>query len=725
MRKRTLIASWLLVLASIAIPSAQREAAPSTAATAKKAAARKGTKAGDARAVQGLSLGLHFAPAAGIRPVPASEITLPNGLRVLLAEDHDIPLVAAYALVRAGRLHAPPAAPGLAYLVSANIASAGSRLSTSSSTRSTIQARSARLESSVSDAYLTVALHCRTSDVALLLPLFAAHVTHPAFEINEVEHTRNQLRAAVGGRNNDLLALVRRTVDEQLFGLESPYARRVEYEHIDNIGRDDLVSFHRRHFFPQNMVLAIQGGFDAGRLRQQLEESLGGWRNNQPPVPDPPAPSQDAPAFVSFHDAGDADRSYFAIGERHLSLTDPDRPALDVAAILAANAASGKMAALAAQPGNMETNWLERWDRPEILGVTGSVRPSRLVFYLRTLREEFARLRSHPVAAEDLDLARILASQAWLVRFSTAADVVRAMALADLLGVPRSAVLDYPRLSAAVTQADVQRVARSRIHPDRMQIAIVGPRSFFDRPLEELALPVKAMDVSIPPARLREPPADEASIEAGREALRKVIAALGGLEKLAGVRDFTLILEGRLETGGAQTPVRQTIRWIRPVVFRQDQQLPGGQVSVYYDGKIGWISQRGYFLALKPEMVQQIRSELFRLPYNLLVNAAREEYLVSLVGSGAVYISDRKDHGVRIGFDSETGLPVEYVFQGFRTSEVPLTARELISEWKEADGIKVPAKIIVQQGGRPVAEYNLIEVKFNTGITEEALIQRP
>ena len=724
MSKRDLVAAWLVLIASLAILSAQRAAVTGPATPAKKPAARKAAKPGEAGASQGLSLGLRFAPAAGIRPDSVAEVTLSNGLRVLLAESRDIPLVTAYALVRAGRLYDPPGAPGTAHLLGANIAAAGSALSTSSETLRALQARAARWESSVADDFFAFELHCRASDIASLLPLFAAHLTHPAFEINELEHARNRLRASVGARNDDLLVFVRRTLDEQLFGLGSLYARRIEYEHIDGIERDDLVKFHRRHFFPRNMLLAVHGDFDAGSLKRQLEETLGGWRNEQEAVP-PPASSPDAPAAVAFHDAGDPDRAYFAIGQRHVPLSDPDRAALDVAAILAANAAGGKMAALAAQPRNMETNWVDRWDRPEILGVTGSVRPSRVVFYLRTLREELTRLGSQPVSAEDLDFARVLASQSWLSRFSTPAEIVRAMALADLLGLPRSAVLDYPRLAAAVTQADVQRIARSRIHPDRMHIAIAGPRGFFDRPLEELALPLNAIDVSIPPAKLRQPPADEASIQAGREAVRRMTAALGGLEKLASVRDFLLTLEGRLETGGAQTPVRQTVRWIRPVVFRQDQQLPGGQVSVYYDGKIGWISQRGYFLSLKPEMVQQIRGELFRLPFNLLVNASREDYLVSLVGSGAVYISDRKDQSVRVSIDGETGLPVKYTFQGYRASEAPLAAQELISEWKEVDGIKIPAKFTIQQGGRLVAEYGLVEVKFNTGISEEVLIQRP
>lgn len=714
-------ASWLLAGISLAAFSGQREAVSTT----KKMEARKPAKSGEPRVPQSLNLGLRFDAPAGIRPVPVLEATLSNGLRILLAENHDLPSVSVMALVRAGRLYDPPGALGAAYLISANIATAGSRLFSSSETRSLVQPRAARLESSLSDAFLGLTLRCRASDLAALLPLFVAHLTQPAFEINELETAKNRLRASIGGRNSDLLALVRRSVDEQLFGLESPYARRVENAHIDDIERDDLVRFQRRYFFPRNMILAGEGDFDSAVLKTLLEKSLGGWDNNQPPVaplPDPPPP---APPSVAVHDAGDPDRGYFAIGERHVSLTDPDRAALDVAAILAANAAARTMTALAAQPRSLETNWLDRWDRPEILGVTGSVRPFRIVFYVQTVREALTRLRSQPVSAEDLDYARILAAQNWVFRFSRPVDILRGMALADLLGVPRKAVLDYPRAVAAVSQADIQRVARSSLHPDQMHIAVVGPRAFFDSPLEQLGLPVKVMDVAIPPSKLREPPTDEASVQAGQEAVRKMLAALGGLERLAAVRDFSLVLEGRLETGGAQTPIRQTVRWIRPAVFRQDQQIPGGQVSVYYDGKIGWISQRGRFMSLTPEMVQQIRGELFRLPYNLLVNASREGYLVSLIGSGAVYISNRKDQSVRISIDSETGLPVKYTYQGYRASETLLNAQELIREWKEVEGIQVPAKFSLQQGGRVLAEYDLIDVKFNTGVTEEDLIQRP
>ena len=47
----------------------------------------------------------------------------------------------------------------------------------------------------------------------------------------------------------------------------------MEYEHIDNIQRDDLIAFYKRYFFPSNMILAVQGDFHC-RMRAKLEKYI-------------------------------------------------------------------------------------------------------------------------------------------------------------------------------------------------------------------------------------------------------------------------------------------------------------------------------------------------------------------------------------------------------------------------------------------------------------------
>ena len=51
-----------------------------------------------------------------------------------------------------------------------------------------------------------------------------------------------------------------------------------------------------------------------------------------------------------------------------------------------------------------------------------------------------------------------------------------------------------------VTKADVLRVARKHLHPDKLQILAVGRPDDFDEPLSVLG-PVSEIDITIPPPK--------------------------------------------------------------------------------------------------------------------------------------------------------------------------------------------------------------------------------
>lgn len=66
---------------------------------------------------------------------------------------------------------------------------------------------------------------------------------------------------------------------------------------------------------------------------------------------------------------------------------------------------------------------------------------------------------------------------------------------------------------------------------------------------------------------------------------------MGGLDRLKAVNDFMMASEGSYWRGRMTTSIKQTDWWMAPGVFRQRQVLPIGEVTAFYDGKIGWLGR--------------------------------------------------------------------------------------------------------------------------------------
>src|SRR6185295_1414879 len=103
-------------------------------------------------------------------------------------------------------------------------------------------------------------------------------------------------------------------------------------------------------------------------------------------------------------------------------------------------------------------------------------------------------------------------------------------------GYPADFLQQYQRGIAAVTRADVLRAAKEHLDPSKFTILAVGNPQDFGHPLDGLGAPVKTIDLTIPASTPEASATDAASIEMGKKLLMRAQQAVGGAEKLAGVK---------------------------------------------------------------------------------------------------------------------------------------------------------------------------------------------
>ena len=93
-----------------------------------------------------------------------------------------------------------------------------------------------------------------------------------------------------------------------------------------------------------------------------------------------------------------------------------------------------------------------------------------------------------PVTAEELSKAKNYVAFSFPGRFETSGDVAAAYSELVVYGLPDDYYATYVDRLLAVTAADVARVARQYIQPDRLAVVIVGDRQAIESKVKALTL---------------------------------------------------------------------------------------------------------------------------------------------------------------------------------------------------------------------------------------------
>jgi hypothetical protein len=124
-------------------------------------------------------------------------------------------------------------------------------------------------------------------------------------------------------------------------------------------------------------------------------------------------------------------------------------------------------------------------------------------------------------------------------------------------------------------------------------------------------------------------------------------------------------------------------------------------------------------------VVKQVQDQVFRSMIPLLLSDRDPNRSVNATGDNTVEISDKEGHSVTAEFDKATGLPLKVAFQSAGPQGAPVAVVETYSDWKEADGLKYPAKVQIEQAGKRFADVTVSGYKTNTGLTVESLGAKP
>jgi len=326
---------------------------------------------------------LKYPPLKPIKIPDVATFTLPNGIKLYLLENHELPLVRGTALVRTGNLFDPADKVGLATMTGMVMRTGGTKSKTGDQLDEQLENIAASVETGIDETFGSASFSCLKENTDEVLGAFHDVLTSPAFRQEKIDLAKNELRSGISRRNDEPRGIVEREFAAIVYGKDTPYGWRMEHATVNRIQRSDIVQFYERYFFPANVMLAVMGDFSVADMKFRQEKRFADWTVKQPPVPPFPAVNAKPAHTVFLATKTDVTQTFFALGHLGGELRDKDFPALEVMAdILGGGFHSRLVQRVRTQLGyaySVSANWGANYNHPGLFEISGSTKSATTV----------------------------------------------------------------------------------------------------------------------------------------------------------------------------------------------------------------------------------------------------------------------------------------------------------------------------------------------------------
>ncbi len=664
-------------------------------------------------------------PLPAFHPPQPKRVEFSNGMVVFLQEDHELPLIDGTARIRGGSHNEPASKVGLVDIFGEVWRTGGTKSQTGDQLDDYLEVRAAKVETGGGPDSTTISLSCLKNDFDDVFKVFSDLLQNPEFRADKLDLAQKQAYDAISRRNDEIGAIAARESAKLAYGPNNPYAREPEYSTIAAISRQDLIDWHKIYVHPNHIILGISGDFDAAAMEAKLRAAFESWpKGGELPKDE----VRYDPAKPGYHQISKEDVNQSSIHMVGLGTTrnNPDYYAISVFNEAFGGGFSSRLfndirtkRGLAYNVGGgIGTNF----GHPGILQFVAGTKSQSTVESILALDEDIDDLAKHPITDDEIKHAKDAILNAFIFRLDSPDKVLAERMTYEFYRYPADWLDRLPAEIQKVTSADVNRIAAKYVHRDQLAVLVVGNTKEFDKPLSSLG-PVKEIDITIPPP----PGAKEggnskpaASNEEGKAVAAKVVAAIGGEAKLAGIKTVKAKLTITQKTPqGGSFPMPMESAIVFPDHLRAEMQTPNGVLSIVVTPATAFIALPGGETQTFPEdrkveMLEQIkRDPIFIASHwkdpNMFFHAAGTEK----IGDTEAQIVDVNADGVALRWfvDPQSGHILKETYRTLSQSG-PAQGETDMDNWKPIGGLNLPVVRHNKQNGQDLstAEYTALEL---------------
>ncbi len=424
-----------------------------------------------------VALFLWFVQAAHAAGPLGKRIVLENGMILLLAERHDIPMVTVNMAIKAGNTAVPADKPGLAS-IAASLLTQGTTKRTATQISSEIDFIGGSLSTSGGDDFASASLRVLKKDIRTGLDLLSDVLINPVFDQKEIDRKVKETLAEIQRQKEEPNIVANEAFEKAVYG-DHAYGRTSDdvAAYLPNLTRRDILDFYLAHYGPNDTIITVVGDVTEQEIVRLLHEYFKGWKASKGKLPAPTAPPAIAKTTTTKIDKN-ITQANIAIGNLGISRENPD-----FYAVLIMNYILGGGGFSSRLMDNIRDNKGLAYDVHS--GFAAQKEAGAFQVSIQTKNEsaneviaetlkEIRRIQDERVSEKELVDAKAYLTGSFPLRMDTSAKIAGMLVSIEIYNLG----LDYPQKYAglinAVTREDVQRVARKYLHPDRMAIVVVA-----------------------------------------------------------------------------------------------------------------------------------------------------------------------------------------------------------------------------------------------------------
>ena len=414
---------------------------------------------------------------------------LTNGVQLVVAPVRKLPVATVRLALDAGAMTEPRGAEGVA-LLTAKALLEGTASRDADALAIELERLGASVEIGVGWDLATLTATVVSHRLPALLEIMAELVRAPRFAERDVLRLRGEILAELMNRRAEPRGLADDSFGRFVYARESRYAvpedgRR---ESVSALQPDDLAAFHRARMVPEAATLTVAGDVDPDPLVRLAERTLGDWSGVAPaPARVLDAPAHDRPG-VHLVRRADAPQSELRIGHVGLPRKHPDYFPVTVMNAILGGLFNSRINMNLRETHAYTYGAFSAFEWRRAAGpflVSTAVQSEVTAAAAREVMNEIARMRAETVSSDELSLAVSYLDGVFPIRYETTAAITQALTVLVAYDLPPDYYDTYRENVRAVTLPDVLHAAERHLHPDAMQVVVVGDPAVVREPLGE------------------------------------------------------------------------------------------------------------------------------------------------------------------------------------------------------------------------------------------------
>ena len=651
-------------------------------------------------------------------PVPAINIkkpesfTLPNGLKVLVVENHKLPRVS-FNLSLDNMPSTEGNKKGVDDLTSSLIGN-GSKKIAKDAFNEEIDFLGADINFSASGA----SANCLSKYSGRILELMADGALNPNFSQEEFDKEKDKLIEGLKTQEKSVAAVAGRVQNVLAYGKNHPFGEFLSETTIKNVTLEDVENNYQTNFVPENAYLVVIGDVKVKDVKKAIEKLFGSWAKATAPQLTYTEPKNVQYSQINFVDMPNAVQSEIALQNTvNLKMTDKEY----FASIVANQILGGDFNSYL----NMNLREAHGWTYGARSGISGSkyvstfkastqvrnaVTDSAVVEFFK----EIKKIRTEKVTDEVLNNVKAGYIGKFVMQIEKPQTVAGYALRIKTQGLPEDFFENYIKNINAVTADDVLAAANKYFLEDNIQVVIVGKGSEVIPGLEKTKIPMFYFDKFGNPT---EKPVMKKAVPAGvtsKTVFDNYIAAIGGEKAVAGVK--TIFSTGTATIAQAPAPITLTSKKDSKGRILNSIAMEGmGELSKQVlNEKGGYSTQQGQRKDLTAEELAEKKATASTFDELLLAKntAVVLDGIESVNGVDAYVIKNGKS---TYYYDVKTGLKISES-KTIEKGDQKMTVVTTYSDYRVVKGIKVPFEMVINQGMD--LDFKMTDVKINEGVSD-------